>query len=144
MSFPNPTIARLQRDLEGVRGELESALARIDGAEDRFVKAFFDGMEDALPAEVEAGWERDLRAAFRKALQPTKETYTREQLLSDEAIEAAAKWPHEQEVPGVWADDDSWEFEDGHDPRARIREDAKGQIVAALDAIDKGKGGDDA
>lgn len=72
--------------------------------------------------------------------QPTKETYTREQLLSDEAIEALARstW----NVNGRLKGEPDWGPSFPRD-RDTWMDEARRDLTAALDALDKGKGGED-
>lgn len=77
----------------------------------------------------------------RVAKHPSQETYTREQLLGDEAVEGAAgEWPAAH-VPGL-VDPRATQAEilDAH----QVNLDAARDVVrGALDALDKGKGGKD-
>lgn len=71
---------------------------------------------------------------------PAKETYTREQLESDEAVEALARstW----NVNGRLKGEPDWGPNFPRD-RSTWMDEARRDLTAALDALDKGKGGEE-
>jgi hypothetical protein len=94
-------------------------------------------IDEALPASLRGLVDEDKIAEYRlnvidqqrdeghRPTHPAEETYTREQLLSQEAVGAAQM--------GIF----NAGYKEGVSP-------VRAGIEAALDAIDKGKGGDDA